>query len=1117
MNAMKYLLCFLLTMGLFSAGYGAAKSAEDPTKRNSSDHAAARQASQGNKALTESNDPETSRNDVVAVGMVSYVVPASRVQIIRHQHLREAIILRLQRSGCRVLHLPGILTEDPSFGYVPAIGTFSTPGASAAIHIEFNGTLNLSFSDPRIQNILVPDTTEDFWPVAGEVVQRLRPAAKLTWTQHASSEQKRVPKGISSADRLNWDIGARLARANELLGLIDQNKQTVVSLGELSALFANHAAYFCRTQEESCFRYFGKALLMAELTQSEGADWAAQLRAEVWQLARRYGAGIAITEVKAPLLPELVAAQEVEMTGHVQLNTLFHAFLWKEAGGDTTSFARRCAEPLELDAGLIAAKPNLSGSDFGGVQFLLNQIVPCLRAYFREMALVFPPKEAERFDARVKDMLSQMKNDPAALISAKGALVAERLKQFEEEGKYGILVASLIEYIEGRVRQLEDAPDGTAALEFDETGPEMRDALVLLLYGLKERFSKLGWGQSESEVEFLFRCYGWAKVRVNKFQRMSPAISSDDIRDWDSLRAQFSRAARDPDHITETQFVWSKLDPQVSSWLAAPPGDSAPVAEMAPRVVANFNRLLDDRTLFQPEIFSHLPANLLTDDERLRWSDVSIRRLREINRQLLENAMAPWLARVDYASEPPHRMTASSSAHLADARECCRHGDFGAALQILRPDVKSSAGGDDFTPLYRECLLRTGNLKQLCEYEALLSSFSQEDFRFTLLRWLTTDELKAAASYFQEGTHSARDYLTRAEFALRMGNYEEMKAVAERYHYSPSPHQALFLQVGEILTGKASEESNWQALEAALLSLLNDWQVDQIEEVVQTLDRETKDNRFWNGVKTRLQLEDWVSISQAERVLHGPQDAARLREIFDKLDALTGRLAANAENTKLELYRYAIHLQHNALGQVALESIRTGTPQDQKLILDTIRKSHHLQLFQTNQLMQMPDEAAFLGFMVRHGATAENIQAFITNNPEVTEALRIGPLEFREALAIPAFLSLVLHEAVDDSSPELPSHCVYRALRRKLLCVTATARGFHSYAIHCGLPLVRETGDISVLIPYLHGEEGRNWILRNAPDSKTSGRWLAELSTAPPVDLPKLELGDLVERVPSNY
>jgi hypothetical protein len=1116
MNAIKYLLCFVLIMALVSTGSGAVKGAEDETGQNSSPPSAAPQVSPENKSPAESNNPETSRKDIIAVGMVSYVVPASRAQIIRHQHLREAIILRLQRTGCRVLHLPGILTEDPSFGYVPAIGTFSTPRASAAIHIEFNGILKISFSEPQIQSIAVPDSIEDFWPVAGEAVQRLCPAAKLTWTHHASSDRKRVPKGISSADRLNWDMGTRLARANQLLSLIDQDKQTVASLGELSALFANHAAYFCRTQEESCFRYFGKALLMAELTQSEGADWAAQLRGEVLQLAKRYGAGIAITEIKEPVLPEVVAAQEVEMTGHVRLDTLFHAFLWKETGGDTTAFARGCPEPLELDAGLIAAKPSVDGSDFGGVQFLLDQIVPCLRAYLREVGLAFPSNEAERFNARVKEMISQMGKNPASLISAKGALVAERLGQFEEQGVYGILVASIIENIESTVGKLEDVPDGTAALELNETGPEMRDALVLLLYGLKERFDKMGWGQSEREIEFLFRCYGRAKVHVIKFERMSPVISNDDVRDWNSLRAQFSRAARDPDHLTETQFIWSKLDSPVSSWLAAPPGDSASVPEMVARVVANFNRLLDDRTLFRPEIFTHLPANLVTEDERSRWSDVSVRRLQEINRQLLESAMAPWLARVDYASPPPHRTMASLYAHLADARELCRHGDFGAALQILRPDMKSSAGRDDFTQLYRECLLRTGNLKQLCEYEALLSSFSREDFRFTLLRWLTTDELKDAASFFQEGTHSARDYLSRAEFALRMGNYQEMKAVAARYHYSPSPNQAMFLQVGIILTGTASEQSSWQALEAALLSLLNDWQVDQIEEVVETLDRETKDNRFWNGVKARLQLDDWVCISQAQKVLRGPPDPARLRETVNKLDTLTERLAANAENTKLELYRYAIYLQHDALGQLVLESIRTGMSPEQKLIFDTIRKSHHLQLFQTNQSTQMPDEAAFLGFMVRHGATADNIQAFITNNPAVTEALKIGPPEFREALSIPTFLSFVLHEGVDDSFPELPSRCAYRVLRRKLLCTTATARGFHSYAIRCGLPLVRESGDVSVLLPYLHGEEGRNWILRNAPDAKTGERWLTELDTTGPIDLPKLEIGELVERVPAD-
>lgn len=1100
MSATKYLLSLVLTVTLINAGYGAATP----------------QVSPENNPSTESNDPETSTKDVVAVGMISYVVPASRGQMIRHQHLREAIILRLQRSGFRVLHLPGIYTEDLAFGYVPAIRTFSTPGASAAIHLEFSGNIELSFSDPQIQNLVVQDTTEDFWPVAGEAVRRLRPSAKLTWKHDASSAGKQVPKEITSADRFGWDLGTRLARANELLGLIDRDKQTSASLGELSALFANHAAYFCRTQEESCFRYFGKALLMAELAQSEGAEWAAQLRAEVLLLARRYGAGIAITPIKAPLLPELVAALRVEMTGDVQGASLFQAFLGEEAGGNATDFARRCEEPLALDAGLIAAKPSLYGSDFGGVQFLLDEFVPCLRAYFREVGLVFPPKEAESFNAKVKEMISQTKKDPATLISSEGALVRERLEQFEQEGSLGIMVASLIEYVEDRVRQFEDAPDGTATLGLGETGPEMRDALVLLLYGLEERFCRLGWGQSENEVKFLFRCCGSAKVRVVKFQRMSPAISSDDIRDWDSLRAQFSRAARDPDHITEMRFILSKLDPQVASWLAALPGKSAPVEEMAPQVLANFNHLLDDRALFEPEIFTHLPADLVTANERSLWRDVSIRRVREINRQLLEEAMDPWLARADYASQPPHRLMAASNARLADAREFCRQGNFAAALEILRPDVKSSAGAQGFTDLYRECLLRTGNLRQLYEYETLLSSFSQEDFRFTLLRWLTADELKAAASCFQEGTHSSRDYLTRAEFALHMGKYEEMKAVAESYHYSPSPNQALFLQMGEVLTGKASEESNWQALEATILSLLKDWNVDQIEGVVQTLDRETQDNTFWNGIKTRLQLDDWVSVSQAERVLHGPRDLARLKETFDKLDALTERLGANDENTKTELYRYAIYLQHNALGQLLLESVRVGEPGEEKRILNTIRKSHHLQIFQTNQSTQMPDEAAFLGFMVRHGATAENIQAVTTNNHKATEALKIGPLEFREALSTPAFLSFIVHEAVDDSSPELPSRCVYRALRRKLLCATATVRGFHSYAIHCGLPLVRETADISVLIPYLHGEEGRNWILRNAPDAKTSERWLAELNAAVPVDVPKLEIGELVERVPAE-
>jgi hypothetical protein len=253
----------------------------------------------------------------VVVGFPSYARAVDPFEMIRHQHLREALLFGLKSHGFRVAEETLLPRRQRVFEYVPVRRLQALDDkAQAVIVIQVGDRVEVGIHDSSAKGpvrIRLPEGGTDFLDVAEKVCRALESGRAVTAKPVSPPDRSLRREFFSSTEPLDLGFVKRIERIQQLLGALDSGKRDLMVFAELARLHALHASYLARTSVLKCQERFGRALLFAELAVRSGAaadaDFLRPFRLDVELLAKRFGAGWHIPPEHRPVLPEVEAAR----------------------------------------------------------------------------------------------------------------------------------------------------------------------------------------------------------------------------------------------------------------------------------------------------------------------------------------------------------------------------------------------------------------------------------------------------------------------------------------------------------------------------------------------------------------------------------------------------------------------------------------------------------------------------------------------------------------------------------------------------------------------------------------------------------------------------------------
>jgi len=324
-------------------------------------------------SLLREMDPDWAIGSVV-VGRCSYTIPSSRTEMVRHRHLRAALVFAFKQAGFLVaadtaFPPPRVDHEFFSLEQLRARGSEKT--IVVAIEVSKN-RLEAVIHDPQEKEpkrIVVPPERTDLWALANNLVLDLaRPRA--TRPTPALDLTGSIDKAFfAHQERLDLGFVRRLEEIRKLLARLDAGETDVMIPVRLAVLHGLHGSFASRTDELSCLNHWGRALFFADLasTHPESKGEIARLGRELQDLAGVFASGVRLEQPSGPaLLAETRVVRVIEetpldkVTTYPKVSNLFHfvalvrhKFFVKEAPNRRRAFA---ASRLP-DGGLIWATP----------------------------------------------------------------------------------------------------------------------------------------------------------------------------------------------------------------------------------------------------------------------------------------------------------------------------------------------------------------------------------------------------------------------------------------------------------------------------------------------------------------------------------------------------------------------------------------------------------------------------------------------------------------------------------------------------------------------------------------------------------------------------------------
>ncbi len=435
------------------------------------------------------------------------------------------------------------------------------------------------------------------------------------------------------------------------------------------------------------------------------------------------------------------------------------------------------------------------------------------------------------------------------------------------------------------------------------------------------------------------------------------------------------------------------------------------------------------------------------------------------------------------------------------------------ALELTRPLLDSLGSGDgllDPATGWFNIYLRAGRVDEGLKVfmQKKPESFDKDHFRDEVLAHVEDDPGKHT-DYFDDNTHSAKDYITRARFGLRTRNWPFLLDATNAYHYTPRARIILALEaVGEIVT-EGDSTTRWETLESALAKLQRSQDRDTYDAVRHwdpILDEELGEREEWSGVKESLRWSDWVAVSRARHTLRGAPTHA---EVAGAVDALAGVAADRLGGEGLDedgLFQTSVELQH--FGVALFIAGATDDLADPETIpLVVIEKVTRL-LEQTRaysaafESLNTPWRhipSWFLHYLVQLAVPAERVARFAAAFPGLAERLAS---EHRDAVFALAAGSPPIMERILASAREPVDFEVLRLYPPEIDEATLFAFAFESGDDRCALEVALGNAlrarSLRFVRFYLDDDEaGRAWVWENAPSRAVARSWLEELTSLP--------------------
>ena len=251
---------------------------------------------------------------------------------------------------------------------------------------------------------------------------------------------------------------------------------------------------------------------------------------------------------------------------------------------------------------------------------------------------------------------------------------------------------------------------------------------------------------------------------------------------------------------------------------------------------------------------------------------------------------------------------------------------------------QNSLFGSDYVMI----LGRTGRLHEALAQMAILAAddFAHDYHRRRVLKWLPHCgalncpqglEVNLAEYLGENTTASSMDYLARAEYAFRLGEWEVMKQVVDDFHYAGSARREVLDAIATTMLSRR-DNPDWSHIESALRSELAAYGGSILESYdfwLAILDREFGDAPEWDGIKQRARFEDIAQLHHHSKQLWLPlkeDEAAKILNWYQKTTEAfleeDGPWQTGVDDWKLK----AVLDEHRALGKwIALQTDRFRT------------------------------------------------------------------------------------------------------------------------------------------------------------------------------------------------
>lgn len=473
------------------------------------------------------------------------------------------------------------------------------------------------------------------------------------------------------------------------------------------------------------------------------------------------------------------------------------------------------------------------------------------------------------------------------------------------------------------------------------------------------------------------------------------------------------------------------------------------------------------------------------------------------------------------SAKPKSRFQDDLETMANDAKVAYFTGDLEEAVHLFRVLIPVVGDNDSDLMNIAFCAFsKSGRAREGVTLikEQFSSSFGKDGFRLLLLS-LAPEALEMYPDYlYESNTASASDYFAQAESYFRLGRYDDVIAVCQRYHYGESQRIAVLRSLAQWLKFGSPPE-DMEILKTQWVSLLDAYNRPQnsfIDTWSDILDDQLGKDPVWSEFKKEMQVDPIRTVLRSEKALYRKLPESALESVLEDLRSITDTFTN--KDYDLTWKHFALQYEQYALGEslalrtngfsVGLENARSEVIE---LMDKTLRIMDGRPSMIRNKYQPHPLETGWLHAAVKAGADPLALARFVKTLPKPEYYFQEEGLLFVASIPHANMLAEIFENAPHQDSTSDMWASSFDPNGETLL----------PFARESGIPdLVRtysfssfdEKGDFSKLAPLFENRElAVSWIDENAPDRATAKAWLKTFDELDPQESNPVEVPPLYE------